>query len=726
MNPLKIIHLLIITLVFIPTSTLAGDKHALLIGIQDYSRSGINSLKGSINDITLMEGVLRERLGFQEQDFIILLDAQATHTGIAKAFTALIEKVKYDDFVYIHYSGYGSQTPDLNGDEPRNGKDQTWVSYGARTHAMSKDINNYDVLDDEINAWLAKIYAKTKQVIFVSDSCNEAIVARGAAPINRAAKEDNRKHPLGKNAQTQIEKDQGIRVSAARDNESAAETMPREEGKIYGLFTWYWAKALQQAQAGETWDDVFKRTYIPIASWRGQAQTPLLSGEHNRKILDGLLSPLTSTISVSDAYHRYINIRAGYTAGVTVGSVYRLYNPQHPNQKKLPRFTVSGVKAFMSYGFAPKVGLFKKGDLVREESHAYHFDPIKVYLSADYPKGKDKPLLQIIRTAFDPHPNGKQAFPGYIPTEDPYNTDLRLHLLRPKRKKNGQPIHTFANEALPKSFPNQPPELWILTPEQKLLDKNLQIQFENPRSGMKLLQNYLKKVARLRELKMLHSTHSTHSSNTFEVSVFLRKTETSKPVLVQTIVLSPVNSCQQKAKCVKLPDSLGWYRKTGQYNLQEIDGRILNQNDLLTFTLHNHSRLDYYCYLMNIGIDGAISAIFPAENAPIEYAYVSAGKKRELTFPDGVLMLNRIGKESLLVITSIRPIDVPLLKTAGFKRGSVRALNSLERLLVNALHGIRGAKRVRIKVRNNEWATGLATFEVKAFSRMTISSSSGD
>jgi hypothetical protein len=721
MNPLKIIHLLI-TIVFIPASTLAGDKHALLIGIQDYSRSGISSLKGSINDIILMEGVLRERLGLRDQDFIILLDAQATHTGIAKAFTALIEKVKSDDFVYIHYSGYGSQTPDLNGDEPRNGKDQTWVSYGARTHPMSKDINNYDVLDDEINAWLAKIYAKTKQVIFVSDSCNEAIVARGAAPSNRAAKKDNRKHPLGKSAYTQIEKNQGIRVSAARDNESAVEIMPREEGKIYGLFTWYWAKALQQAQAGETWSDVFKRTYTPIASWRGQAQIPLLSGEHNRKFLDGLLSPLTSTISVSDAYHRYINIRAGYTAGVTVGSVYRLYNPQHPNNKKLPRFTVSGVKAFMSYGFAPKVGLFKKGDLVIEESHAYHFDPIKVYLSADYPKGKDKPLLQIIRTAFDPHPNGKQAFPGYIPTEDPYNTDLRLHLLRPKRKKNGQPIHTLAEEALPKYFPNQPPELWILTPEQKLLDKNLQIQFENLRSGMKLLQNYLKKVARLRELKMLHSTHSTHSSNTL-------------PILVQTTVLSPVNYCPQNAKCVKLPDSLGWHRKTGQYNLQEIEGRTLNQNDLLTFTLHNRSKLDYYCYLMNIGIDGAISAIFPAKNAPIEYARVRAGEKRdsrlkflrrknfnlELTFPDGVLMLERIGEESLLVITSIRPIDVRLFEKTGFKRSFVRALNSLERLLVNALHGIRGAKRVRIKVRNNEWATGLATFEVKAFTRTTVS-----
>jgi len=78
----------------------------------------------------LTEGVLRERFGFQDNDFIIIKDA--THTGIEKAFNALTERVKSDDFVYIYYSGHGSQTDDLNGDEP-SGLDQTWVSYGART-----------------------------------------------------------------------------------------------------------------------------------------------------------------------------------------------------------------------------------------------------------------------------------------------------------------------------------------------------------------------------------------------------------------------------------------------------------------------------------------------------------------------------------------------------------------------------------------------------------------
>jgi len=690
MNQLKIIHFIIFLWVFMPVSTLAAGKHALLIGIEDYRSSGITSLKGAINDVELMKGVLRERFGFQDKNFIMLEDAQATHTGIEKAFTALIERVKHDDFVYIHYSGHGSQTPDLNGDERRSGKDQTWVSYGARADTSSQDINNYDVLDDEINAWLAAIYAKTPHLIFVSDSCHSATVARGAAPINRAVKKDNRSHLLGNKAYTQIEKYQGIRIGAARDNESAIETQ-RKDGKIYGLFTWYWAQALQQAQAGETWHDVFKRTYTPITAWRKQAQRPQMEGERSRQVLGGDFTPLAPTIPVLATYDKYIEIQAGYTAGVTKDSVYRLYNPQHPNPKSLPRFTITGVKAFESYGETNGQNPFKPGDLVIEASHAYHFDPIKVYLSADYPKSKDKSLLQTIQVAFQSH--GKQALSRYVLTNDPYNTDLRLHLLRPKRQ-NGQPVRASEEDALPKSFPNQPPELWILTPEQRLLDQNLQIQFDNPRRGIKLLQDNLTKLAQVRELKMLQSPPGK-----------------TLPIAVQTTVLSPVNSCSQRSDCVHLPYNLGWHRKTGSYRLPVIETRSLRKNDILTFTLHNQSEQDYYCYLINIGTDGAISAIFPAPDERMEYARIKAGEKRELTIKDGILMVDKPGEETIKVIASAYPIDISLLEQSKFKvKGrNMKGLNPLERLLVNAVHGIRG----KLSKRNDDWATDQVTFEVK-------------
>jgi hypothetical protein len=650
-----------------------AGKHALLIGIENY-RYPIAPLRGAINDIKLIQGVLRERFGFRDQEFIILLDNRATHTGIEKAFKTLTKRVKPGDFVYIHYSGHGSQTLDLNGDE-RSGKDQTWVSFGTRHNRVAyKD--DYDVLDDEINAWLAAIYAKTDQVIFVSDSCHSATVARGEAPISRGSKRDERPHPLGRMNYTQLDKHHGIHVGAAQNDELAAETIGKD-GKHYGLFTWYWAKALRRAQVGETWYDIFKRAYTPVVGKRGQAQTPQIEGEHNRQVFGGNFTSQAQTISVTQVNGKTVKIQAGQIAGVTVGSVYRLYQPQHPNPQKLQSFQITEVKAFESIGKTTQAGLFKPGDLVVEESHAYHFEPIKVYLSADY--SKDKPLLRAIQAAF-------QLLPGYMLTDNPYNTDLRLHLLRPKRK-NGLPIAS-PNDDLPKSFPNQPPELWVLTPDQRLLDKKLQIKFDNPKKGVELLQDNLKKLARIRELKALQNSRGN-----------------ILPVTMQTYLLRPVKSCPRWANCVSLSAfKLGLYRKTGPYDLQE--KRKLRKGDILTFSLHNDSEQDYYCYLIGINSNGAIYAIFPHPDEGMEYALVKAGEKRNLS-EETLLMMEEVG-ETIKIIVSIHPIDVSLFEQEEFReRGE---LNPLEQLLTNATHGERGLTRVS---ENDEWAAGLVTFEVK-------------
>ncbi|MEN8220209.1 MAG: caspase family protein [Pseudomonadota bacterium] len=185
----------------------------------------------------------------------------------------------------------------LNGDE-RSGQDQTWVSFGTRQSGRENEIDNYEVLDDEINAWLATVYAKTDQVIFVSDSCHSATVARGNAPVSRGLEPDERSHLLGRMAYTQLDEYHGIHIGAARDKEFAAETAG-DDGKYYGLFTWHWAKALQQAQVGETWNQVFKRAQTPVVGKRGEAQRPQLEGERHRQVFGGRLTPPVASVAVS-------------------------------------------------------------------------------------------------------------------------------------------------------------------------------------------------------------------------------------------------------------------------------------------------------------------------------------------------------------------------------------------------------------------------------------------
>jgi len=336
---------------------MAADKHALLIAIEDYSQTPFSSLKGPINDLTITKYVLTQRFDFENKDFIILVNKQATHTGIENGFQKLIQRVKPNDFVYIYYSGHGSQTLDLNGDE-LSGKDQTWVSYGARSsNKQHKD--NYDVLDDEIKAWLAALYAKTNKVVFVSDSCHSATVSRNKT-VFRTIPADKRPHMLGKNKYPKLQTHMGIRVGAAREYESAIE-LPMKNNQYYGVFTWYWVKNLQQAQANDTWNNILKRTAAQITSKHHIEQYPQIEGESHQQILGDSFKSLPATAVVHKAYKNWVGIQAGSLTGVSKGSVYRLYNAKS-------RLTISQVTPFASYGIPKPKGSFKVGDLVVKES----------------------------------------------------------------------------------------------------------------------------------------------------------------------------------------------------------------------------------------------------------------------------------------------------------------------------------------------------------------------
>jgi hypothetical protein len=111
-------------------------KYALLIGINDYSSGIYKSLNDCLNDIELMEQVLtRSQFGFLPHNIIVLRNRQAAHADVIRALEKLAASAQKNDTVYIHYSGYGSLTCDLNGDGLAGGKDSTLVSFGVRAEA---------------------------------------------------------------------------------------------------------------------------------------------------------------------------------------------------------------------------------------------------------------------------------------------------------------------------------------------------------------------------------------------------------------------------------------------------------------------------------------------------------------------------------------------------------------------------------------------------------------
>jgi metacaspase-1 len=95
----------------------------------------------------------------------ILLTQEATRTAVLNVLADATSQLQRDDIFLLSYSGHGGQVDDLNGDEPDDGKDETWVLYDA------------EVVDDELH----ELYTRFKpgvRIVVLSDSCHSGTITR--------------------------------------------------------------------------------------------------------------------------------------------------------------------------------------------------------------------------------------------------------------------------------------------------------------------------------------------------------------------------------------------------------------------------------------------------------------------------------------------------------------------------------------------------------------------
>jgi hypothetical protein len=686
-------------------------SHALLIGISDYAGSaGVSSLMGPPNDIALVRDVLKNRFGVLDKNIIMLLEKQATHSAIQKAFADLAARVTEGDFVYIHYSGHGSTRES----QTEQGKyDQTWVTYGSRNKNFSAP-DNRDVLDKEINLWLQPLYKKARaatnekkdaiDIVFVSDSCHSGIMARysdkkGVTNV-REVRPDPAPYPKIIQAESSSSLP-GVRIGAARDTESAIELDPRtgttcEDPKhCAGVFTWHWVKVLQQAKPGERWGDVFKRTFTMVTADRYSAQRPQQEGHADRPIFEGKFLPPSLTVAIIrvDAAKGTVRLGAGAASGVSKGSVYRLYTALHGNQGDVPELEVTDASEATTSEAKLLKGMVQVADLVTEVRHAYQFNPTRLYVSGDFPKDLDEPLIQEIQGTI----KELSKFSGFQLVPDRTRADLLLYILHPKKGAADQYMYDRSTrQRLPPSFREHPPEVWVVTPQDQLLHKNLRISFSDKKQGIRVLQKNLRVFAWAREVKLLHAAGAAPNTS------------------VQVSVLRPDATCG--TECRYAPDDTQQktpHKKIASYGLD--DAHVLvKRGDSLTFSLQNEdSQRSWYVYLLNIAPDGSVRSIYPTRDDIQERARLKGGQRVDLDAlkeeERAWLQLNDRGVETIKLILSSNPIDVRLVENEdGYeKRGDP---NPLERLLKAAGRGRRDLQAIEIE----DWGTIQADYEVVA------------
>ncbi len=602
---------------------------ALLIGEWDYGDAGLPDLDGPRNDIELMRSLLTQRFGVPERDVVTL--ANPTHGQVQQAFADMARQVQSGDIVYIHYSGHGSTAPDPG--EPR-GQDQTWVPHGARVKGASK-FDSMDILDKEIALWLQPIYDLTPDVVFVSDSCHSATVARGAPRKGvRQVETLGVPHPLLATIKRVPAPTTGLRIGAARDFESAVELEPTDghncakgSPTCYGVFTWNWAQALRESAPGTSWGDVFRRATARVSAVPGTLQRPQLEGHADRAVLQDRFAPLARTVEVSEVGPGGAVLTAGWLAGVTAGSRYEVTTPAAAaSGASAAVLRVDSVDGATSRATIVS-GQVRAGDLAAETVHAAAAARIRLFVGAD---ARDAAGSRKLAGAVQAASNRLAA---YEPVTDKRATELAIVPVTVQRS-GCKPACKATTQ-------------WqVQTAQGQLADPMLRFDLGRATSELPRMVDDLEAFAWARQLRALG--------------------ERGNPTTLSLAIKSAMPLRGSSGQCEDSLAAAGHWKLTPADALDRVS-TTRPVGECLSFEIANRDPYrSMYGYVVAIGPDFHVQAVWPSPGDGADAARVApADKVVSTTF----YHLGQPGRESLLFLSSDQAIDAALLQHAGVRGG---------------------------------------------------------
>jgi hypothetical protein len=172
----------------IATPGLARENWAILVGASKYDNLDEKYwLKGPPNDVALVEAFLEtnDTMRFAPDHVLVLADGldgatRPTLAAIRAAFAEIAAKAQPGDFVYLHFSGHGSQAPAADASTELDGLDELFLPVDIGPWDDSTGHVDNALVDDEIGAMIDAIRAKGADVWAVFDSCHSGTVTRGA------------------------------------------------------------------------------------------------------------------------------------------------------------------------------------------------------------------------------------------------------------------------------------------------------------------------------------------------------------------------------------------------------------------------------------------------------------------------------------------------------------------------------------------------------------------
>ena len=268
-------------------------KKAVLIGVNRYRIPGAD-LRGCVNDVKNMAGLLTKQYGFKRGDLTTLLDYAATKKATEAAIRKLVAGGRRGDVLVVHFSGHGSNVPDDDGDEADK-RDEI---------LCPTDLDWKDPLRDD---WLRKTFDGLKagvSLTVITDCCHSGTITRAVqppdapvmerylpSPWDLVATESGRRlrgtvrglrtaaRPARKSSDVVVVDLPEVLVSGCRANQTSADA--HIGGSFNGALTYHLVAALKEGKAPATLRDLHAGVMARLKR-AGFDQVPQLEGARAR------------------------------------------------------------------------------------------------------------------------------------------------------------------------------------------------------------------------------------------------------------------------------------------------------------------------------------------------------------------------------------------------------------------------------------------------------------
>jgi hypothetical protein len=141
-----------------------ASRHALIIGIGEYSVSGVTPLKGVTHDMQSAR-VISQAMSIPEENITYLRDGKATASEIRRGIQDLDARVRPGDRVFVYYSGHGTR----------------WLDTSKANNAQCMEgllaSDGFAVTNTEMSDLLSPIAKKTDKLMVFYDSCHSGGIA---------------------------------------------------------------------------------------------------------------------------------------------------------------------------------------------------------------------------------------------------------------------------------------------------------------------------------------------------------------------------------------------------------------------------------------------------------------------------------------------------------------------------------------------------------------------